>query len=76
MFYHNASVFSLVSSGTLAKSPEYFEDLFCGLACFQEYRFRTSGRAMRQVCLILLLSVYITKLMLRRCIVWVSFQVY
>jgi hypothetical protein len=52
MFYHNASVFSLVSSGTLAKSPEYFEDLFCGMACFQEYRFRTSCRALRQVCLI------------------------
>ncbi|KAK3125590.1 hypothetical protein QOZ80_7BG0607030 [Eleusine coracana subsp. coracana] len=34
--------------GKLAKSPEYFEDLFCGLACFQEYRFRTSGRALRQ----------------------------
>ncbi|XP_062187807.1 uncharacterized protein LOC133891109 isoform X2 [Phragmites australis] len=35
-------------SGKLAKSPEYFEDLFCGLACFQEYRLRTSGRALRQ----------------------------
>ncbi|KAK3127605.1 hypothetical protein QOZ80_7AG0575620 [Eleusine coracana subsp. coracana] len=35
-------------NGKLAKSPEYFEDLFCGLACFQEYRFRTSGRALRQ----------------------------
>nr|CAB3458512.1 unnamed protein product [Digitaria exilis] len=34
--------------GKLAKSPEYFEDLFCGLACFQEYRLRTSGRALRQ----------------------------
>jgi hypothetical protein len=27
-----------VVSGRLAKSPEHFEDLFCGLACFQEYR--------------------------------------
>ncbi|CAD6340652.1 unnamed protein product [Miscanthus lutarioriparius] len=35
-------------NGRLAKSPEYFEDLFCGLACFQEYRLRTSGRALRQ----------------------------
>jgi len=35
-------------NGKLAKSPEYFEDLFCGLACFQEYRLRTSGRALRQ----------------------------
>jgi len=39
-------------SWKLAKSPEYFEDLFCGLACFQEYRLRTSGRALRQVSLI------------------------
>ncbi|CAD6223220.1 unnamed protein product [Miscanthus lutarioriparius] len=36
-------------NGRLAKSPEYFEDLFCGLACFQEYRLRTSGRALRQL---------------------------
>ncbi|KAJ1291737.1 hypothetical protein BS78_02G339000 [Paspalum vaginatum] len=35
-------------NGKLAKSPEYFEDLFCGLSCFQEYRLRTSGRALRQ----------------------------
>ncbi|KAL6656905.1 hypothetical protein ACP70R_004685 [Stipagrostis hirtigluma subsp. patula] len=35
-------------NGKLAKSPEYFEDLFCDLACFQEYRLRTSGRALRQ----------------------------
>ncbi|ONM59413.1 uncharacterized protein [Zea mays] len=35
-------------NGRLAKSPEYFEDLFCSLACFQEYRLRTSGRALRQ----------------------------
>lgn len=35
-------------NGKLAKSPEYFEDLFCGLTCFQEYRLRTSGRALRQ----------------------------
>ncbi|CAL5083902.1 unnamed protein product [Urochloa decumbens] len=35
-------------NGKLAKSPEYFEDLFCGLACFQEYRLRTSGSALRQ----------------------------
>ncbi|RCV13837.1 hypothetical protein SETIT_2G378100v2 [Setaria italica] len=35
-------------NGKLSKSPEYFEDLFCGLACFQEYRLRTSGRALRQ----------------------------
>lgn len=35
-------------NGKLAKSPEYFEDLFCGLDCFQEYRLRTSSRALRQ----------------------------
>ncbi|KAJ4791573.1 chromatin remodeling factor18 [Rhynchospora pubera] len=34
--------------GKLAKSPEYFEDLFCSLSCFQEYRIRTSGSALRQ----------------------------
>ncbi|WVZ66594.1 hypothetical protein U9M48_015789 [Paspalum notatum var. saurae] len=35
-------------NGKLAKSPEYFEDLFCGLSCYQEYRLRTSGSALRQ----------------------------
>ncbi|OAY72768.1 DNA annealing helicase and endonuclease ZRANB3, partial [Ananas comosus] len=35
-------------NGKLAKSPEYFEDLFCNLSCFQEYRIRTSQRALRQ----------------------------
>ncbi|KAF3323361.1 DNA annealing helicase and endonuclease ZRANB3 [Carex littledalei] len=35
-------------NGKLAKSPEYFEDLFCNLTCFQEYRIRTSQSALRQ----------------------------
>ncbi|KAJ3673121.1 hypothetical protein LUZ60_006495 [Juncus effusus] len=35
-------------NGKLAKSPEYFEDLFCKLSCFQEFRIRTSQRALRQ----------------------------
>ncbi|KAK1679074.1 hypothetical protein QYE76_039922 [Lolium multiflorum] len=35
-------------NGNLAKSPEYFEDLFCGLACFQLYRSRTSSGYLRQ----------------------------
>uniref|UniRef100_A0A0D9X150 Helicase ATP-binding domain-containing protein n=1 Tax=Leersia perrieri TaxID=77586 RepID=A0A0D9X150_9ORYZ len=35
-------------NGELAKSPEYFEDLFCGLTCFELYRSRTSSRFMRQ----------------------------
>nr|XP_010936358.1 DNA annealing helicase and endonuclease ZRANB3 isoform X1 [Elaeis guineensis] len=35
-------------NGKLAKFPEYFEDLFCNLNCFQEYRIRTSQRALRE----------------------------
>ncbi|KAF0907158.1 hypothetical protein E2562_015680 [Oryza meyeriana var. granulata] len=34
-------------NGKLAKSPEYFEDLFCGLTCFEVYRSRTSNRFLR-----------------------------
>ncbi|KAJ6810855.1 DNA annealing helicase and endonuclease ZRANB3 [Iris pallida] len=34
--------------GMLGKEPEYFEDLFCNLSCFQEYRIRTSRGALRQ----------------------------
>ncbi|KAJ0973831.1 hypothetical protein J5N97_015796 [Dioscorea zingiberensis] len=34
--------------GKLAKVPEYFEDLFCNLGCFQEYRIRTSQKALRE----------------------------
>ncbi|CAN6470106.1 unnamed protein product [Victoria cruziana] len=34
--------------GPLSKEPEYFEDLFCGLNCFEEYRVRTSQRALRE----------------------------
>uniref|UniRef100_A0ACD5UK12 Uncharacterized protein n=1 Tax=Avena sativa TaxID=4498 RepID=A0ACD5UK12_AVESA len=35
-------------NGNLAKSPEYFEDLFCGLDCFRLYRSRTSSGYLRQ----------------------------
>lgn len=35
--------------GKLAKEPEFFEDLFCDLSCFQEYRIRTSQRSLRVV---------------------------
>ncbi|CAL9198400.1 unnamed protein product [Musa hybrid cultivar] len=35
-------------NGKLAKAPEYFEDLFCNLSCFQEYRIRTSRSALRE----------------------------
>ncbi|ONK60093.1 uncharacterized protein A4U43_C08F14100 [Asparagus officinalis] len=35
-------------NGNLAKKPEYFEDLFCNLSCFQEYRIRTSQKALRE----------------------------
>ncbi|XP_042458022.1 DNA annealing helicase and endonuclease ZRANB3-like isoform X2 [Zingiber officinale] len=31
-----------------AKAPQYFEDLFCNLSCFHEYRIRTSQRALRE----------------------------
>uniref|UniRef100_A0A7N0TNK9 DNA annealing helicase and endonuclease ZRANB3 n=1 Tax=Kalanchoe fedtschenkoi TaxID=63787 RepID=A0A7N0TNK9_KALFE len=31
-----------------AKTPEYFEDLFCNLHCYDEYRVRTSNRSLRQ----------------------------
>ncbi|XP_010452747.1 PREDICTED: DNA annealing helicase and endonuclease ZRANB3-like [Camelina sativa] len=34
--------------GKNAKEPEYFEDLFCDLACYEDYRIRTSGRYIRQ----------------------------
>ncbi|KAL5987289.1 hypothetical protein ACLOJK_038451 [Asimina triloba] len=33
--------------GKLAKAPEFFEDLFCDLSCFEEYRIRTSQRSLR-----------------------------
>ncbi|GAY55983.1 hypothetical protein CUMW_168260 [Citrus unshiu] len=31
-----------------AKNAEYFEDLFCNLDCYEEYRLRTSGRFLRE----------------------------
>ncbi|XP_057731223.1 uncharacterized protein LOC130946479 [Arachis stenosperma] len=34
--------------GKNAKAPEFFEDLFCNLACYEEYRMRTSNRFLRQ----------------------------
>ncbi|XP_059444296.1 LOW QUALITY PROTEIN: uncharacterized protein LOC132176179 [Corylus avellana] len=34
--------------GNNAKTPEFFEDLFCNLDCFQEFRLRTSNRSLRQ----------------------------
>ncbi|KAK7291135.1 hypothetical protein RIF29_06044 [Crotalaria pallida] len=34
--------------GNNAKAPEYFEDLFCNLVCYEEYRMRTSNRFLRQ----------------------------
>ncbi|KAL1196782.1 TATA-binding protein-associated factor BTAF1 [Cardamine amara subsp. amara] len=34
--------------GNNAKEPEYFEDLFCDLACHEDYRTRTSSRYIRQ----------------------------
>ncbi|OMO51229.1 SNF2-related protein [Corchorus capsularis] len=34
--------------GGSAKMPEYFEDLFCKIGCYEEYRLRTSNRFLRQ----------------------------
>ncbi|GKU88872.1 hypothetical protein SLEP1_g3086 [Rubroshorea leprosula] len=34
--------------GANAETPEYFEDLFCDLECYEEYRLRTSNRFLRQ----------------------------
>ncbi|KAL0672379.1 hypothetical protein Bca4012_000359 [Brassica carinata] len=34
--------------GSNAKEPEYFEDLFCDLECYEDYRTRTSSRYIRQ----------------------------
>ncbi|KAK3009226.1 hypothetical protein RJ639_014763 [Escallonia herrerae] len=31
-----------------AKAPEFFEDLFCGLSCYEEYHSRTSNRFLRE----------------------------
>ncbi|GMQ10847.1 hypothetical protein CsSME_00053692 [Camellia sinensis var. sinensis] len=31
-----------------AKTPDYLEDLFCNLICYEEYRLRTSQRFLRQ----------------------------
>lgn len=35
--------------GNNAKTPEFFEDLFCNLGCYEEYRLRTSNQSIRQV---------------------------
>ncbi|XP_020593583.1 DNA annealing helicase and endonuclease ZRANB3 isoform X2 [Phalaenopsis equestris] len=32
----------------LSTAPEFFEDLFCNMSCFQEYRVRTSQKALRE----------------------------
>ncbi|KAE9467232.1 hypothetical protein C3L33_00887, partial [Rhododendron williamsianum] len=34
--------------GENAETPEFLEDLFCNLSCYEEYRFRTSNRFIRQ----------------------------
>ncbi|WCJ35882.1 SWI/SNF-related matrix-associated actin-dependent regulator of chromatin subfamily A-like protein 1 [Euphorbia peplus] len=34
--------------GSNAKVPAFFEDLFCKLSCYEEYRMRTSSRFLRQ----------------------------
>lgn len=33
-----------------AKTPDYFEDLFCSLNCCEEYHLRTNNRSIRNVC--------------------------
>ncbi|KAL2340723.1 hypothetical protein Fmac_008663 [Flemingia macrophylla] len=34
--------------GHNARTPEFFEDLFCNLVCYEEYRMRTSNRFLRE----------------------------
>ncbi|QCE13972.1 SWI/SNF-related matrix-associated actin-dependent regulator of chromatin subfamily A-like protein 1 [Vigna unguiculata] len=34
--------------GKNAKGPEFLEDLFCNLVCYEEYRMRTSSRFLRE----------------------------
>ncbi|RDY04796.1 DNA annealing helicase and endonuclease ZRANB3, partial [Mucuna pruriens] len=34
--------------GNNSKTPEFFEDLFCNLVCYEEYRMRTSSRFLRE----------------------------
>ncbi|KAF7806233.1 DNA annealing helicase and endonuclease ZRANB3 [Senna tora] len=34
--------------GNNAKTPDFFEDLFCNLVCYEEYRIRTSNKFLRQ----------------------------
>ncbi|KAE8731957.1 hypothetical protein F3Y22_tig00002338pilonHSYRG00223 [Hibiscus syriacus] len=34
--------------GINAKIPQYFEDLFCNIGCYEEYRLRTSNRFLRE----------------------------
>ena len=38
-----------VYRGINAKKPNDFLDLFCSVACYEEYRSRTSGRFLREV---------------------------
>ncbi|PKA50317.1 hypothetical protein AXF42_Ash013406 [Apostasia shenzhenica] len=35
-------------NGKLSTTPEFFEDLFCNMNCYQEYRVRTSQKALRE----------------------------
>ncbi|KAG0478250.1 hypothetical protein HPP92_012969 [Vanilla planifolia] len=35
-------------NGKLSTVPEFFEDLFCNIGCFQEFRIRTSQKALRK----------------------------
>ncbi|KAL1810213.1 hypothetical protein ACET3Z_027203 [Daucus carota] len=37
-----------ICKGKNAKVPEYFEDLFCNLSCYEEFRLRTSNRSLRE----------------------------
>ncbi|KAJ6888504.1 hypothetical protein NC652_029548 [Populus alba x Populus x berolinensis] len=40
---------AILKKGSNAKTPVYFEDLFCNLICCEEYRLRTSSRSLRQL---------------------------
>lgn len=48
-FFDQTSIVSSTFRGINAKTPEYFEDLFCNLGCYEEYRVRISSTSLRRV---------------------------
>lgn len=48
-FFDQSSDVSSIFRGINAKTPEYIEDLFCNLGCYEEYRVRISSTSLRRV---------------------------